>query len=258
MKGYFVIIRFLDLLFYEFLLKEDDVIREFVKEMGIIFEEFKVIVQSLYEFNLMFGYRGCCLVVIYFEIVEMQIRVIIEVVINVKNEGIDVVFEIMVFFVGEFKEFKYIKDIIVKIVEKVMEEKGVKIEYKVGIMIEVLCVVFIVDEIVKEVEFFLFGINDLIQMIFGFFRDDIGKFLNDYFEKKIFEIDLFVRFDEKGVGKFIKMVVEFGRLIRLDIKFGICGEYGGDLFSIEFCYNVGFDYVLCLLFRVLIVRFVVV
>lgn len=222
--------------------------------MGITFEELKSIVQSLHELNPMLGHRGCRLAVTYPEIAEMQTRAIIEAAINVKNEGIDVVPEIMVPLVGELKELKYIKDIIVKTAEKVMEEKGVKIEYKVGTMIEVPRAALTADEIAKEAEFFSFGTNDLTQMTYGFSRDDIGKFLDDYFEKKIFETDPFARLDEKGVGKLIKMAAELGRSTRPDIKLGICGEHGGDPSSIEFCHNVGLDYVSCSPFRVPIAR----
>ncbi|WAM34889.1 pyruvate, phosphate dikinase [Caldicellulosiruptor morganii] len=254
MKGYPVTIRLLDPPLHEFLPKEDDAIRELAKEMGITFEELKGIVQSLHELNPMLGHRGCRLAVTYPEIAEMQTRAIIEAAINVKNEGIDVVPEIMVPLVGEVKELKFIKDIIVKTAEKVMEEKGVKIEYKVGTMIEVPRAALTADEIAKEAEFFSFGTNDLTQMTFGFSRDDIGKFLNDYFEKKIFETDPFARLDEKGVGKLIKMAAELGRSTRPDIKLGICGEHGGDPSSIEFCHNAGLDYVSCSPFRVPIAR----
>jgi len=254
MKGYPVTIRLLDPPLHEFLPKEDDAIRELAKEMGLTFEELKSIVQSLHELNPMLGHRGCRLAVTYPEIAEMQTRAIIEAAINVKNEGIDVVPEIMVPLVGELKELKYIKDIIVKTAEKVMEEKGVKIEYKVGTMIEVPRAALTADEIAKEAEFFSFGTNDLTQMTFGFSRDDIGKFLNDYFEKKIFETDPFARLDEKGVGKLIKMAAELGRSTRPDIKLGICGEHGGDPSSIEFCHNAGLDYVSCSPFRVPIAR----
>ncbi|ABP67540.1 pyruvate, phosphate dikinase [Caldicellulosiruptor saccharolyticus DSM 8903] len=254
MKGYPVTIRLLDPPLHEFLPKEDDAIRELAKEMGITFEELKSIVQSLHELNPMLGHRGCRLAVTYPEIAEMQTRAIIEAAINVKNEGIDVVPEIMVPLVGELKELKYIKDIIVKTAEKVMEEKGVKIEYKVGTMIEVPRAALTADEIAKEAEFFSFGTNDLTQMTYGFSRDDIGKFLDDYFEKKIFETDPFARLDEKGVGKLIKMAAELGRSTRPDIKLGICGEHGGDPSSIEFCHNVGLDYVSCSPFRVPIAR----
>uniref|UniRef100_A0A7C5V0A3 Pyruvate, phosphate dikinase n=1 Tax=Caldicellulosiruptor owensensis TaxID=55205 RepID=A0A7C5V0A3_9FIRM len=254
MKGYPVTIRLLDPPLHEFLPKEDDAIRELAAQMSITFEELKAIVQSLHELNPMLGHRGCRLAVTYPEIAEMQTRAIIEAAINVKNEGIDVVPEIMVPLVGEVKELKYIKDIIVKTAEKVMEEKGVKIEYKVGTMIEVPRAALTADEIAKEAEFFSFGTNDLTQMTFGFSRDDIGKFLNDYFEKKIFETDPFARLDEKGVGKLIKMAAELGRATRPDIKLGICGEHGGDPSSIEFCHNAGLDYVSCSPFRVPIAR----
>jgi len=254
MKGYPVTIRLLDPPLHEFLPKEDDAIRELAAQMGITFEELKAIVQSLHELNPMLGHRGCRLAVTYPEIAEMQTRAIIEAAINVKNEGIDVVPEIMVPLVGELKELKYIKDIIVKTAEKVMEEKGVKIEYKVGTMIEVPRAALTADEIAKEAEFFSFGTNDLTQMTYGFSRDDIGKFLDDYFEKKIFETDPFARLDEKGVGKLIKMAAELGRSTRPDIKLGICGEHGGDPSSIEFCHNVGLDYVSCSPFRVPIAR----
>lgn len=254
MKGYPVTIRLLDPPLHEFLPKEDEAISELANEMGLKFEELKSIVEGLHELNPMLGHRGCRLAVTYPEIAEMQTRAIIEAAINVKKEGIDVVPEIMVPLVGEVKELKYIKEIIVKTAEKVMEENGIKIEYKVGTMIEVPRAALTADEIAKEAEFFSFGTNDLTQMTFGFSRDDIGKFLNDYFDKKIFETDPFARLDENGVGKLIKMAAELGRSTRPNIKLGICGEHGGDPASVEFCHNAGLDYVSCSPFRVPIAR----
>ncbi|MEZ0535938.1 pyruvate, phosphate dikinase [Caldicellulosiruptoraceae bacterium PP1] len=254
MKGYPVTIRLLDPPLHEFLPKEDEAIADLAKEMGMTFDELKSVVESLHELNPMLGHRGCRLAVTYPEIAEMQTRAIIEAAINVRKEGIDVIPEIMIPLVGEVKELKYVKDIIVKTAEKVMEEKGVKIEYKVGTMIEIPRAALTADEIAKEAEFFSFGTNDLTQMTFGFSRDDAGKFLNDYYDKKIFETDPFARIDENGVGKLVKMAAELGKKTRPDIKLGICGEHGGDPSSVEFCHNAGLNYVSCSPYRVPIAR----
>ncbi|MGI6705287.1 MAG: pyruvate, phosphate dikinase [Clostridia bacterium] len=255
MAGRPVTIRFLDPPLHEFLPSEDKDIMVLAKEMGVSFEELKSTVESLHEFNPMLGHRGCRLAVTYPEIAEMQTRAVIEAAIGVHQEdGFDILPEIMIPLVGEVKELKYVKDVVVKTAEEVMEEKGVKIDYLVGTMIEVPRATVTADEIAKEAEFFSFGTNDLTQMTFGFSRDDASKFLDDYYNKQIFEFDPFARVDQAGVGKLMKMAVELGRSVRPDIKLGICGEHGGDPSSVEFCHRIGLDYVSCSPFRVPIAR----
>ncbi|SEF74022.1 pyruvate phosphate dikinase [Caloramator fervidus] len=255
MKGRPVTIRLLDPPLHEFLPYEDKDIKVVAENMGITFEELKATVEALKEFNPMLGHRGCRLAITYPEIAKMQTRAIIEAAIEVKQKtGWDIIPEIMIPLVGELKELKYIKDIIVKTANEIIEREGVKIEYKVGTMIEVPRAALTADEIAKEAEFFSFGTNDLTQMTFGFSRDDAGKFLNDYYEKKILEFDPFAKLDINGVGKLIKMAVELGKATRSDLKLGICGEHGGDPASIEFCHNVGLDYVSCSPYRVPIAR----
>ncbi|MBZ4665070.1 pyruvate, phosphate dikinase [Mahella sp.] len=255
MEGKPVTIRLLDPPLHEFLPHEDEEIAELAKEMGITFDELKATVESLKEFNPMLGHRGCRLAVTYPEIAEMQTRAIMEAAIEVKQEkGHTIVAEIMIPLVGELKELKYVKDVIVKTAEDVIKEKGERIEYHVGTMIEVPRAALTADEIAKEAEFFSFGTNDLTQMTFGFSRDDAGKFLNAYYDKKIYDFDPFQHLDQEGVGKLVKMAAELGRATRPDIKLGICGEHGGDPSSIEFCDAVGLDYVSCSPFRVPIAR----
>ena len=255
MKGHPVTIRFLDPPLHEFLPHKDDEIRELSKEMGLTFEELKATVENLHEFNPMMGHRGCRLSVSYPEIAEMQTRAVIEAAINVnKSNSLNVVPEIMIPLVGEIKELKYVKDVVVKTAEKVMEEKGVKLEYMVGTMIEIPRAALTADEIAKEAEFFSFGTNDLTQMTFGFSRDDASRFLSDYYDKQIYESDPFSRIDETGVGQLVQIAVEKGKKTRPDIKLGICGEHGGDPSSIEFCHNVGLNYVSCSPFRVPVAR----
>ena len=255
MKGYPVTLRFLDPPLHEFLPHKDEEIEEIAKEMGISFEELKNTVESLHEFNPMMGHRGCRLSVSYPEIAEMQTRAVIEAAINViNNKKINVVPEIMIPLVGEVKELKYVKEIVVKTAEKVMSEKGVKLDYTIGTMIELPRAAITADEIAEEAEFFSFGTNDLTQMTFGFSRDDASRFLDDYYTKQIYEFDPFARIDEKGVGQLIKCAVEKGRKTRNDIKLGICGEHGGNPASVEFCHNVGLNYVSCSPFRVPVAR----
>lgn len=255
MEGKPVTIRLLDPPLHEFLPHEDEEIAELAKEMGITFDELKATVESLKEFNPMLGHRGCRLAVTYPEIAEMQTRAIMEAAIEVKQEkGHTIVAEIMIPLVGELKELKYVKDVIVQTAEDVIKEKGERIEYHVGTMIEVPRAALTADEIAKEAEFFSFGTNDLTQMTFGFSRDDAGKFLNAYYDKKIYDFDPFQHLDQEGVGKLVKMAAELGRTTRPDIKLGICGEHGGDPSSIEFCDAVGLDYVSCSPFRVPIAR----
>ena len=255
MEGRPVTIRLLDPPLHEFLPHEDSEVRALAVDMGLDYEELKATVESLKEFNPMLGHRGCRLAITYPEIAEMQTRAIIEAAVEVREEkGYNILPEIMIPLVGEVKELKYVKDVVVKTAEAVLKEKGVKIEYKVGTMIEVPRAALTADEIATEAEFFSFGTNDLTQMTFGFSRDDAAKFLDDYYDKRIFESDPFARVDQAGVGKLIKMAVELGRATRPDIKLGICGEHGGDPSTIEFCHSVGLDYVSCSPYRVPIAR----
>jgi pyruvate,orthophosphate dikinase len=254
MKGYPVTIRLLDPPLHEFLPQEDEDIKALAAEMGLTFKDLKGIVEDLHEFNPMLGHRGCRLAVTYPEIAEMQTRAIIEAAINVNRKGMKVVPEIMIPLVGEAKELKYVKDIVVKTADEIIQKAGVKLEYKVGTMIEIPRAALTADEIAKEAEFFSFGTNDLTQMAFGFSRDDAGKFLEDYYSKKIYEFDPFAKLDQTGVGKLVEMAAELGRKTRPDIKLGICGEHGGDPSSVEFCHRVGLNYVSCSPFRVPIAR----
>lgn len=250
-----VTIRLLDPPLHEFLPHGDADIRALATDMGLTFEELKATIVDLQEVNPMLGHRGCRLAVTYPEIAEMQTRAIIEAAVEVSQEkGYDILPEIMIPLVGDVKELRYVKDVVVKTAESVMEEKGVKVSYEVGTMIEVPRATLMADEIAEEAEFFSFGTNDLTQMTFGFSRDDASKFLDDYYDKQIFESDPFARVDQKGVGKLMKMAVEFGRSTRPDIKLGICGEHGGDPSSIEFCNSLGLDYVSCSPYRVPIAR----
>jgi pyruvate,orthophosphate dikinase len=202
----------------------------------------------------MMGHRGCRLAVSYPEIAEMQTRAVIEAAINVNKEGMNVVPEIMIPLVGDIKELKYVKDVVVKTADEVIEKAGVDLKYMVGTMLEIPRAALTADEIAKEAEFFSFGTNDLTQMTFGFSRDDAGNFLEDYYAKKIYESDPFARLDQTGVGKLVEMAVQLGKKTRPDIKLGICGEHGGDPSSVEFCHNVGLNYVSCSPFRVPIAR----
>ena len=202
----------------------------------------------------MMGHRGCRLAVSYPEIAEMQTRAVIEAAINVNKEGMTVVPEIMIPLVGDVKELQYVKEVVVKTADSIIKESGVDLKYTVGTMLEIPRAALTADEIAKEAEFFSFGTNDLTQMTFGFSRDDAGKFLEDYYSKKIYEFDPFARLDQTGVGKLVEMAAQLGRKTRPDIKLGICGEHGGDPSSVEFCHKVGLDYVSCSPFRVPIAR----
>ena len=254
MGNYPVTIRFLDPPLHEFVPTKDEDILALSKEMGIEFGELKKTISDLHEANPMLGHRGCRLSVTYPEIAEMQTRAVIEAAISLNKEGANIKPEIMVPLVGDIKELKYVKDFIVKTAETVMAEQGVKVDYKVGTMIEIPRAALTADEIAKEAEFFSFGTNDLTQMTYGFSRDDAGKFLDAYYAKKIFESDPFAKVDQIGVGKLMKIAVELGRQTRPDIKLGICGEHGGDPSTIEFCHNIGLTYVSCSPFRVPIAR----
>ncbi len=254
MQGYPVTIRLLDPPLHEFLPHDDEGIKALAKEMGISFNELKATVESLHEFNPMLGHRGCRLAVTYPEIAVMQTKAIIEAAINVNKKGMSIIPEIMIPLVGEVQELKYVKDVVKKAADDEIEKAGVKLEYKIGTMIEIPRAALTADEIAQEAEFFSFGTNDLTQMTFGFSRDDAGAFLEDYYTKKIFEFDPFAKLDQKGVGKLVKMAAELGRKTRPDIKLGICGEHGGDPSSVEFCHFAGLNYVSCSPYRVPIAR----
>ena len=255
MGGMPVTIRLLDPPLHEFLPQEDEDIHELANEMGITFEKLKGIVQNLHEFNPMLGTRGCRLDVLYPEIAEMQTEAIISAAINVsKADGLNIVPEIMVPLVSEINELRYVKKTIKAKADELIEQSGIKMKYMIGTMIETPRAAVTADEIATEAEFFSFGTNDLTQMTYGFSRDDVGKILDTYFEKKILESDPFARLDQNGVGKLVKYAVENGKKTRRDIKLGICGEHGGDLSSVEFCHNVGLNYVSCSPFRVPIAR----
>ncbi|HOP71890.1 MAG TPA: pyruvate, phosphate dikinase [Thermoclostridium caenicola] len=254
MKGYPVTIRYLDPPLHEFLPQDDEDIKALAEEMGLSFDELKHIVEGLHEFNPMMGHRGCRLAVSYPEIAEMQTRAVIEAAINVSKEGMQVVPEIMIPLVGDVKELQFVKEVVVKTADAIIKEAGVDLQYKVGTMIEIPRAALTADEIAKEAEFFSFGTNDLTQMTFGFSRDDAGKFLEDYYSKKIYEFDPFAKLDQTGVGKLVEMAAQLGRKTRPDLKLGICGEHGGDPSSVEFCHKVGLDYVSCSPFRVPIAR----
>lgn len=248
-------VRLLDPPLHEFLPQEEEDIKALASDMGITFEDLKASVEALHEFNPMLGHRGCRLAVTYPEIARMQARAIIEAAIEVKQEkGYNIVPEIMIPLVGESKELGCVKDIVVETIDSIIQEKGIEIEYKVGTMIEVPRAALTADEIAEDAEFFSFGTNDLTQMTFGFSRDDAGTFLEHYYNKAIFESDPFAKLDQVGVGQLVKMAVEKGKATRPDIKLGICGEHGGDPSSIEFCHQIGLDYVSCSPYRVPIAR----
>ena len=248
-------IRLLDPPLHEFLPTEEQDIVALAKEMNIKVDDLRNTINDLHEFNPMMGHRGCRLDVSYPEIAKMQTRAIIEAAICVKKgKGYDVKPEIMIPLVGEIKELKYVKDLIVKEATSIIEESGIDLEYKIGTMIEIPRAAITADEIAKEAEFFSFGTNDLTQMTFGFSRDDAGKFLKNYYDKKIYEQDPFAKLDQKGVGSLIKVAIEKAKSTRPNLKLGVCGEHGGDPSSVEFFHNVGLDYVSCSPFRVPVAR----
>jgi len=255
MEGRPVTIRFLDPPLHEFVPTDPQDIADLAKDMGLTIEQVQATCDSLHEFNPMMGHRGCRLAVTYPEIAKMQTRAIMEAAIEVKEEkGFDIIPEIMIPLVGEKKELKFVKDIVVEIAEAVKKEKGSDIQYLIGTMIEIPRAALLANEIAEEAAFFSFGTNDLTQMTFGFSRDDAGKFLDAYYKTKIYESDPFARLDQSGVGQLVQMAVEKGRATRPDIKLGICGEHGGDPSSVEFCHKVGLNYVSCSPFRVPIAR----
>ena len=255
LEGKPMTVRYLDPPLHEFLPTSDEDIAALAEDMGISVEDIKETCASLHEFNPMMGHRGCRLAVTYPEIARMQTRAVMEAAIEVHNEkGYDIVPEIMIPLVGEKKELKFVKDVVVETAEQVKREKNSDMHYKIGTMIEIPRAALLANEIAEEAEFFSFGTNDLTQMTFGFSRDDAGKFLDAYYKNKIYESDPFARLDRNGVGQLVKMAVDKGRSTRPDLKCGICGEHGGDPSSIEFCHNAGLDYVSCSPFRVPIAR----
>jgi pyruvate,orthophosphate dikinase len=254
MKGFPVTIRYLDPPLHEFLPHTDEEIKPLAEALGMTFEALKNRVVSLHEFNPMMGHRGCRLCVTYPEIARMQTRAVIEAAINVNKEGMNVVPEIMIPLVGDVKELKYVKNVVVETADAIIKEAGVELPYHVGTMIEIPRAALTADEIAAEAEFFSFGTNDLTQMTYGFSRDDASKFLGEYYAKNIFESDPFAKLDQVGVGQLVKMAAEKGRSVRPNIKLGICGEHGGDPSSVEFCHKVGLNYVSCSPFRVPIAR----
>jgi pyruvate,orthophosphate dikinase len=256
MEGNPVTIRFLDPPLHEFVPTEEEDIKALADAQGKSVEDIKAIIASLHEFNPMMGHRGCRLAVTYPEIAAMQTRAIIKAAINVKKAHPDwtMVPEIMIPLVGEVKELKYVKDVVVKTADAEIAAAGIELKYEVGTMIEIPRAALTADEIAKEAEFFCYGTNDLTQMTFGFSRDDAGKFLGAYYDKKIYENDPFAKLDQTGVGKLMEMSVKLGKSVRPDMHLGICGEHGGDPSSVEFCHKLGLTYVSCSPFRVPIAR----
>ena len=255
LEGRPMTIRYLDPPLHEFVPTDPDDIKALADDMGMTVEDVKAKCAELHEFNPMMGHRGCRLAVTYPEIAKMQTRAVMEAAIEVKEEcGYDIVPEIMIPLVGEKKELKYVKDVVVEIAELVKKEKNSDIQYHIGTMIEIPRAALTADKVAEEADFFSFGTNDLTQMTFGFSRDDAGKFLDSYYKAKIYESDPFARLDQEGVGQLVKMAVEKGRSTKADLKCGICGEHGGDPSSVEFCHKIGLNYVSCSPFRVPIAR----
>ena len=255
LNGLPMTVRYLDPPLHEFLPTEEEDIIALAKDMNVSVEKLKEKISDLHEFNPMMGHRGCRLAVTYPEIAKMQTRALMEAAIEVsEEEGTEIVPEIMIPLVGEEKELKFVKDIVVETAELVKKEKNSDMQYHIGTMIEIPRAALTADAIAKEAEFFSFGTNDLTQMTFGFSRDDAGKFLDSYYQNKIYESDPFAKLDQAGVGQLVEMAVEKGRKTRPNIKLGICGEHGGEPSSIEFCNRIGLDYVSCSPFRVPIAR----
>ena len=256
LEGNPVTIRFLDPPLHEFVPTEEADIKALADSQGKSVEDIKALIASLHEFNPMMGHRGCRLTVTYPEIAKMQTKAVIRAAINVKKAHPDwkIVPEIMIPLVGEVKELKFVKDVVVATADAEIAAAGVDLKYEVGTMIEIPRAALTADEIAKEAEFFCFGTNDLTQMTFGFSRDDAGKFLNAYYDAKIYENDPFAKLDQNGVGKLMEIAVELGKKVRPTLHCGICGEHGGDPVSVEFCHKIGLDYVSCSPFRVPIAR----
>ncbi len=255
LEGKPMTVRYLDPPLHEFVPTEEEDIKALAEDMGLTVADVKAKCDALHEFNPMMGHRGCRLAVTYPEIARMQTRAVMEAAIEVAAEkGYEIVPEIMIPLVGEVKELKYVKEVVVETAEKVKEEKGSDMKYHIGTMIEIPRAALTADKIAEEAEFFSFGTNDLTQMTFGFSRDDAGKFLDSYYQAKIYESDPFARLDQTGVGQLVEMAVEKGRKTRPELKCGICGEHGGDPSSVEFCHKTGLNYVSCSPFRVPIAR----
>ena len=256
LEGNPVTIRFLDPPLHEFVPTEEDDIKKLAEAQGKPVETIKNIIASLHEFNPMMGHRGLRLAVTYPEIAVMQTKAVIRAAINVQKAHADwsVKPEIMIPLACDAKELKYVKDIVVKTADEEIAAAGVDLKYEVGTMIEIPRAALTADDIAKEAEFFCFGTNDLTQMTYGFSRDDAGKFLNAYYDKKIFESDPFAKLDQTGVGKLMEMAIKLGKAERPTLHVGICGEHGGDPSSVEFCHKIGLDYVSCSPFRVPIAR----
>ena len=256
LEGYPVVIRFLDPPLHEFVPTTEEEIKQLADSKGKTVEQIKNIINSLHEFNPMMGHRGCRLAVTYPEIAAMQTRAVIRAAINTKKKHADwnVVPEIMIPLIGDIKELKFVKNVVVKVADEEIAAAGSDLKYEVGTMIEIPRAALTADEIAKEAEFFCFGTNDLTQMTFGFSRDDAGKFLDAYYDGKIYENDPFAKLDQVGVGKLMRMAVKLGRETRPNLVCGICGEHGGDPSSVEFCHEIGLDYVSCSPFRVPIAR----
>ena len=254
MEGDPVVIRYLDPPLHEFLPHTIEEMKPLAESLNISLETIQNRIDALKEFNPMMGHRGCRLAITYPEIARMQTRAVIEAAINVNKKGMNVTPEIMIPLVGDVKELEYVKNIVVEVADKIIKENNVNLQYKVGTMTEIPRAALTADEIAKQAEFFSFGTNDLTQMTYGFSRDDAGKFLNDYYDKKIFESDPFAKLDQTGVGQLVEMAAVKGRKTRSDIHLGICGEHGGDPSSVEFCHRIGLDYVSCSPFRVPIAR----
>ena len=254
MEGDPVVIRYLDPPLHEFLPHTVEEMKPLAESLNISLETIQNRIDALKEFNPMMGHRGCRLAITYPEIARMQTRAVIEAAINVNKKGMNVTPEIMIPLVGDVKELEYVKNIVVEVADKIIKENNVNLQYKVGTMIEIPRAALTADEIAKQAEFFSFGTNDLTQMTYGFSRDDAGKFLNDYYDKKIFESDPFAKLDQTGVGQLVEIAAVKGRKTRSDIHLGICGEHGGDPSSVEFCHRIGLDYVSCSPFRVPIAR----
>ena len=256
MEGCPVTIRFLDPPLHEFVPTEEADIELLAKDLGKTVADIKAIIAGLHEFNPMMGHRGCRLAVTYPEIAAMQTRAVIKAALNVQAKHPDwtMVPEIMIPLVGEVKELKYVKSVVVETADAIIKAAGSSMKYKVGTMIEIPRAALTADEIAREADFFSFGTNDLTQMTFGFSRDDAGKFLDAYYDRKIYESDPFAKLDQTGVGRLVAMAAKLGREANPDLHLGICGEHGGDPSSVEFCHRTGLDYVSCSPFRVPIAR----
>ena len=256
MQGFPVTIRYLDPPLHEFVPTNLGDIKSLAEDMNIEVNELNVVIAGLHEFNPMMGHRGCRLAISYPEIAEMQTTAVMEAAVNVQRKHPEwkIEPEIMIPLVGDINELKYVKKVVVNTANEVLAREGMEMKFHVGTMIEIPRAALLADEIAQEAEFFSFGTNDLTQMTFGFSRDAAGKFLNDYYDNKIFEQDPFARLDQRGVGKLVKIAAQGGRSTRPDLKLGICGEHGGDPSTIEFCHKVGLNYVSCSPYRVPIAR----